>query len=183
MIVVDPRTGQAVYVNGEGRMFTYAIVETEQLHVNEDETEAYTMDIDNVVVDSDGAYILNLQNTNNGNLIITSITLWTASSKDDSNVEAMIGTSLASAGTTTVTPTNCNALSGLSATGTFYVNDGSGNMTVADAGLICGRHKVSTTPTKWIKESGWIIPKNQGFSLLCTKDNTFRGYLSFYYHA
>lgn len=183
MIIVDPRTGQAVYVNDEGRMFTYAIVEGEQLHVNEDETETYTMDIDNVVCDGDGYYILNLQNTADKHLIITSITLWVATAKDDSNVEVMIGTSLASAGTTTITPTNCNALSGLSATGTFYVNDGAGNMTVASAGLICGRRKVNTTPTKWIKESGWIIPKNQGFSLLCTKDNTFRGYLSFYYHA
>lgn len=183
MILIDA-TGNSfgAKVDEEHRLWVKANMVTMERHVAQTEHQAYTMDIDSVVVDGDGYYILNLQNSHDHDLVITSITLWTASSKDDCNVEAMVGTSLASAGTTTITPTNVDSRSGLVAEGTFYVNDGSGNMTVATAGLICGRHRFSTTPVKWVKTSGWIIAKNKCFSLLCSKDNTFRGYLSFYYH-
>jgi len=181
MIQNDPLTGNAARINKEGHALTRAISVPSQQHTNHNERECYTMDLDNVVVDGDGYFLVSLQNTNDDDLIVTSITLWTATSKDDCNVEVTLNGTLASAGTTAVTPVNCSG-KGNNATGTFYKNDGAGNMTVTTTGDIVSRRKFSSTPYKWEKKSGWILTKNDVMNIVVTKDNTFRGYISFFYH-
>ena len=134
-------------------------------------------------MDGDGYYFVYIKNTDDDDLIITSITLWVASNKDDANVEVYVGHTLSSvANHTAVIPSNVNAGSGNSASGTFYVNDGAVNLSTLSGGVVAGRWKPTVSVNKWDKGTGWILPKNQTFSLLATKDNTFRGYISFYYH-
>ncbi len=182
MEIRDPNTKDAAKITPRGLLRTYAVIEVEQLYVNENEEEAYTMDLDNVVIDADGSYLVSIQSASDKMLVVTSINLWQAQSKDDSNLEIYLGGTLASAGTAVVTPTNCNAGSGHAAEGTFYVNDNAGNMTVTTTGIICGRHKFTANFIKWNKRSGWILPKNSVMNIIASKDNTFRGYISFYYH-
>ncbi|GAG20091.1 unnamed protein product, partial [marine sediment metagenome] len=154
-ILRDANTGDAMHVDTEHYAYHKAICSPYEAHTNIIHEDVYTMDLDSIVVDGDGYYIVSLQNTSDKNLIVTSITLWTNQNKDDCNVEVYLGGTLASAGTTAVTPSNCASGSGHAAEGTFYVNDGAGNMTVTTAGNICGRRKFSTTPHKWVKNSGW----------------------------
>jgi len=183
MAVIHDPNGPAMSVNDENQAQVFSVGASLQHHAAHEHGEAYTMDIDNVVCDADGNTFVYIQNTDDKDLIITSITLWVASNKDDSNVEAYVGHILtAVANETAVTPSNVNPRSGNSASGIFYVNDGAGNLTTLTGGVICGRWKPTTTVGKWEKKSGWVIPKNQTFTLQCTKDNTFRGYISFYYH-
>jgi len=175
--------GYKVSVDDENCMCVHAITSSNQRHACHVHGTAYTMDIDNVVVDGDGYYFLYIQNTDDDDLIITSITLWVATAKDDANIEAYIGHTIASAANyTAVVPTNVNAGSGLTADGVFYVNDGAGNLTTLSGGAVAGRWKPTTSVGIWENPSGWVIPKNQTFSLACTKDNTFRGYVSFFVH-
>jgi len=184
MFIEDGKgTGYKVQVDDENALVANAICHTGQHHSNHIHGTAYTMDIDGVVVDGDGYYFLYIKNTDDNDLIITSITLRTNQNKDDDDVEAYIGHTLSSvANHTAVVPANINAGSGLSASGTFYVNDGAGNLTTLSGGAVAGRYKFTTTQSKWVKASGWIIPKNQTFSLLTAKDNKFHGYVSFYFH-
>lgn len=183
MAVIHDPNGAAMNVNSENQAETFSVNVPLQHHAAHEHGEAYTMDIDNVVSDADGNCIVYIQNTDDKDLVITSITIWVASNKDDANLEAYVGEALSAvANNTSITPTNVNPGSAKAATGVFYVNDGSGDLTTLSGGAICGRFKPRETVQKWEKKSGWILPENQTFTLKCTKDNTFRGYISFYYH-
>lgn len=184
MLIDDGKgKGYKAEVDDENKLHVQAIADVGQFHTNHDHGTAYTMDIDNVVVNGDGYNFLYIQNTDDDDLIVTSITLWVATAKDDANVEAYIGHTLTSvANNTSIVPSNLNAGSGQSASGVFYVNDGVGNLTTLSGGVVAGRWKPTTSVGKWSKTTGWIVPKNQTFTLLATKDNTFRGYISFYVH-
>lgn len=184
MIIKDGTgSGRTVRVCNENKLQVQSASMSYQLHANHDHGVAYTMDIDGIVVDGDDYNFLYIQNTNDEDLIITSITLWVSQNKDDSNVEVWIGHALSSvANNTSVVPANLNAGSGLAASGVFYVNNGSGNLTTLSGGVVAGRLKPTTSAHKWEKKSGWVIPKNQTFVLLASKDNKFTGYISFYVH-
>ena len=186
MIIEDGMgDGYKVRINGEHQLHVYAASEELQEHTNDVEGEAYTMDIDNVTLSS-SYYLLALKNTHDKDLIVTSVTLWVAEFKDGTIIEASIGgTFTYAAGGTVVVPANLNAGSGKAAEGSFYVNDGAAtDISTITAGAIAGRYVFDTKPRKWAKGSGWVIPKNQCFFLKndAANDNTWRGYLSFFYH-
>jgi len=183
MLIEDGKgLGSKMGVDDENMGLVNCVSVSGQHHTNHHHGESYTIDLDGVVIDGDGYYVVSIQNTDDDDLIVTSMTLWVNQNKEDCNVEVYLKGTLASAGTTAITPANCNAGSGETATGTFYVNDGAGNMTVGTTGTICGRMKLFTTPTRWVKESGWILPKNGVMNIMNTKDNKFSGYISFYVH-
>ena len=185
MSLIDDGTGSGnrAKVDDENNLHTHAVIDTSQYHTNHDHGEAYTMDIDGVVVDGDGYNFVYIKNGQDEDLIITSITFWANQNKDDNNIEVWLGHTLTSVlNNTSVVPANVNAGSGQAASGDFYVNDGGGNLTTLAGGVVAGRFKPTTSVQKWEKKSGWIVPKNQTFTLLTTKDNKFDGYISFYYH-
>lgn len=184
MAVIHDPNGQSAYVSHEGQLSTSARVSVDQHHANEVHGDAYIMDIDGITASGDGFCFLYIKNEDeHKSLIITSITLWTASDKDDANVVATLGETLTGvANETIVVPSNLNAGSGHTADGTFYVNDGGGDITTLTDGKIVGRWKPRKLVGKWLKESGWMLTKNQTFTLKCGKDNKFYGYVAFYYH-
>jgi hypothetical protein len=183
MPTINDANGTPAKVTDEGFLRTYAVNESEQLHVNEVEEEAYTMDIDGVQTDGANYWLAVIKNTSDSDMIITSITGFVPSFSNTQIYEAYVGSTFTYASNgTAVVPTNCNAGSGHSATGEFYVNDGGGNITTIVAGSIVGRFIFTTTATKWEKLSGWIIPKNGTFMLWSNLAEKLTGYISFYYH-
>ena len=183
-IIRDPVTGDAQRVNSEGLALVEAMSRNEQMHANFIHQRAFTVDIDGVLVSS-SYYIVAIKNTDDNKLVIDKIVLWVASFKAASIVEASIGgTFVYAAGGTAVVPANCDAESGKTATGSFYVNDGAAtDISTIVAGDITGRFLFTTTPLVWEKLSGWILPKNQCFFLKHdpANDNTFNGYISMHY--
>jgi len=184
MLIEDGKgSGFKAQIDDENCLCVNSVCNNAEHHANHIHGSAYTMDIDGVVVDGDGYYFLYIKNTDDEDLIVTSITLRTGQNKDDDDVEVHLGHTLSSvANHTAIVPANVNAGCGLLADGTFYVNDGAGNLTTLAGGVVAGRYKFTTTQSKWSKSTDWIIPKNQTFSLLTAKDNKFYGYVSFFFH-
>jgi len=183
-VIRDPVTGDALRVNREGYASVDAISRNEQMHANLTHQRAFTIDIDGILISS-SYYILAVKNTDDAKLVIDKVTLWVAEFKAASIVEASVGGSFAyAAGGTAVVPSNCDAESGIAATGSFYVNDGAAtDISTIVAGDITGRFLFTTTPLIWEKLSGWILPKNGCFFLKhdVDNDNTFHGYVSMHY--
>ena len=177
-------TGSKAQVDDENALIVNAITSSSQHHANHIHGGAYTMDLDGVVVAGDGYNFVYIQNTADEDMHITSINIWMNQAKEDDNIEVWLGHVLTSvANNTSITPGNTNAGSGQSASGVFYVNDGGGNLTTLAGGVVAGRWKpTATMENKWTKRSCWILPKNQTFTLLSSKDNKITGYISFYYH-
>ena len=183
MIIQDGRAGYTAQVDDENALLTNAITNTNQFHANHNHQTAYTMDIDGVQTADAAHWLAVIKITDDDDLIITSITGWVPSFSNTQIYEAVIGGTFTYASNgTAVVPTNLNTRSGHSPTGLFYVNDGVGNMTTVGDGSIAGRYIFTTTPTKWEKATGWIIPKNQCFAIRSDLGEKLTGYISFYYH-
>jgi len=175
--------GYLANVDEEHRLHVKAVSMQMERHVAHDEGDAFTMDIDGIQPDSTGYWVAIIKNSDDRDLIITSITGWVSSFKNDQIYEAYVGGTFTYATNgTAVVPANLNAGSGNVAQGDFYVNDGSGNITTVVAGVVAGRYIFTTTPGKWVKGSGWIIPKNKCFMLYSNIAEKLNGYISFYYH-
>lgn len=183
-VIRDPVTSEAMRVNTEGLAQVEGLSRNEQMHAALRHQLAFTMDIDGVLVSS-SYYIAAIKNTDDKKLVIDKVILWVAAFKDTSIVEASVGgTFVYAAGGTAVAPSNCDAESGKTATGSFYVNDGAAtDISTIVAGDITGRFLFTTLPTIWEKLSGWVIPKNGCFFLKhdVANDNTFNGYISMHY--
>ena len=183
---IDDGTGHGfqMKVDDENLAHVLATIVDIQHHTNHVHGKAYTLDLDGVTAGQDADYFVYMLNTDDDDLIVSSITLWAATDKDDDNVEAWIGKALASvANETAVVPANLNGGCTLNAAGTFYVSDGTaGGITTLTGGRQAGRMKFYSKPTKWEKSSHWLIPKNSTFCLKTEKDNKYTGYISFYFH-
>ena len=175
-------SGNKAQVDDENRLHVSSVTLVEEHHVNEDEGEAYTMDIDGIQTDGVDYWLAIIKNTADKDLHITSVTLWVSAFSNTQILEALLGgTFVYATNGTAVIPRNCNAGSGKTATGDFYVNDGSGNITTVVVGSIAGRYIFGTTPIKWTKRSHWILPKSQCFMLRSDLAEKFTGYISFFY--
>ena len=184
-IIRDPSTGIGVEVNLQKQLEVYATAQPVQGYVALTRQQAYTMDLDNVVIDTDGYIIAAIKNADDAELVVTSIIMWVATLKADGWLEAYVGgTFTTDTNGTTVTPTNLFAGSGKapSSSSLFITNDGTGNMTTVSGASVAGRWLPTASVGKWEKSTGWVIPKNGVFYITGAKDNTYRGYISFYLH-
>lgn len=183
MIIKDGLTSTALKIDNKNMAHILGVIEPTQHYVNYDHGECYTMDIDGIQTDGANYWIAIIKNTSDDDMIITSVTGWVPSFSNTQIYEAYIGGTFTYATNgTAVVPCNCNAGSNKTATGSFYVNDTSGNITTVGTGTLVGRYIFTTTPSKWTKDSGWIIPKNQCFMIWSDLAEKLTGYISFYYH-
>lgn len=179
----DPVTHVGQRVNNEGQAAVEALSYNGSEHVNRVHGDAYTMDLDSVTIAGGGQWLAVIKNTDDRDMIVTSLTYWTNSAHEDMHLEVWLGGTFAyAANGTVVVPTNCNAGSGKTASGSFYKNDGGGDMTTLSGQAVCSRTLPKTTVQKLTKDSGWVVPKNQVWALKMDKDGMIRGYVSFYYH-
>ena len=176
-------TGHKLKVDDENMLHSLCTCADLEHHANHAHGTAYTMDIDGIQTDGASYWLAIIKNTDDDDLIITSITGWVPSFSNTQIYEAYIGgTFTYAANGTAVVPANCNAGSGKTATGSFYVNDASGNITTVVAGSLAGRYIFGAEASRWEKKSGWIIPKNQCFMLWSDLAEKLTGYISFFYH-
>ena len=175
--------GYALKVDDEHMAHVLSVSEDLAEHTNEAHGGAYTMDIDGIQTDGVDYWVAIIKNTDDDPLHISGVTLWVPSFSNTQIMEMLVGGTLVYATNgTVVTPTNCNAGSGKTATGEFYVNDGSGNITTVVAGSIVGRYVFDTTPLTWTPPSRIILPKNACFMLRSDLAEKFTGFISFFYH-
>lgn len=176
-------TQRGLKIDDENMAHVLATCASVQHHVNDAHGEAYTMDIDAVTLNGAGEYFAVMKNTDDLDMHITSVTLFMPEFSDTAIVEAYIGGTFAySANGNAVVPTNMNAGSGNTATGTFYKNDGVGDLATITQGNIAGRYMFDRVSMKWEKSTHWVVPKNTCFMLICEKAQRIAGYISFYYH-
>ena len=181
---IEGQGNEVAKVTEQGQVHTYADSFSQDFFAAIS-SNAYTMDINSVTTDGANYWLAVIKNTNDKDLVITSITLWLQSFEGDATIKAYLGSTLSATVTNGTAVTPANLKSGVSggAEGEFYVNDGGGNIGTITAGSIAGRYIFTTTATKWIKGSGWVIPKNQTFMLWADKSGeVWEGYISFYYH-
>jgi len=184
MARLEGQDGTPAKVNSEGQLHAWANCFSED-HYAAVQGNAYVMDLDGIATNG-AEHIAVIKNTDDRDLIITSVTIWVATFKDTTYVEALLNETFTyAAGGTAVTPVNMK--SGLvgGAEGEFYTIAAAGTdiTTFGGTAVFGGRFIFTTTPLKWHKDSGWIVPKNQVWSLYNQgNDNTFYGYISFYYH-
>jgi len=184
-MLIDDGTGKGnrAKVDDENRLHVDGIAISPEHHANHCHGEAYTMDIDGIQTDGANYWLAIIKNTDDVDMHISGIVGFVPSFKNDQIYEAYLGgTFVYATNGTAVVPTNMNAGSGKSATGEFYVNDGSGNITTVVAGDIVGRFVFGTTPIEWAAYGRWILPKNQCFMLWSNLAEKLTGTISFYYH-
>lgn len=180
---IEGQDGSVAKVTAKGRLVTYAVAHSQDF-IEALEGDAYVMDIDAVAVNG-AEHLAVIKNTDDRDLVVTSVTLWMATFKDTTYLEVKLNETLTyAAGGTAVTPTNLKSGIAGGADGSFYTIAAAGTdiTTFGGTAVFGGRFIFTTTPLKWEKNSGWIIPKNQVFSLYNNgNDNTYNGYISFYY--
>jgi len=172
-------------VNSKGQLLTASKSFSED-HDAAIDGEAYTMDIDAVGVNGSEHLCVIKNNHSTKSLIITSILLWVATYKDTTFLEARLNETFTyDANGTAIVPTNLKSGKVGGAQGDFYVIAAAGTdiTTFGGTAVVAGRCIFTTTPYKWVKASNWIVPPAQVFSLYNdSNDNTYSGYISFYYH-
>lgn len=147
--------------------------------------DAYIMDLDEVGVDTADyvmCYIYN--NDPDRDLIITAIFLEAWQNKDQNYLQCQTCNPITSAlNHTAVTPANRKSGSGNIALGTFYKNDGGGDMTTFTGEVVCGRYGRLNTEGKWfVPPGGWCISYGFGWNAtVSAADTKYCGCIHFYY--
>jgi hypothetical protein len=165
-----------VKVTSEGQLHTYAVVEREQLHVNEHEKQAYSLVVSQTPTGA-GDCFLYIKNTGDDDLIISSIKLYSASAE---RVQVKLGDSGTTSGGTALTPVNRNAGSNNAPTAT--IEDGV-DITGLSGGSVMDDITAGTTMAKWSWESGIILSTNTVATFYAvTGAVAIRMTVSFYIH-
>lgn len=177
-------------VNEQGELLTYA----ESFSTDYDAAQggdAYTLDIDGITTGAVNLYLVVMKNSHSTKeMIVTRFHLAPNTADDDQDIEVLIGGSFSYlAEGTAVTPTNLHSdKAGGAADGvanSFYVADGTADIiTTVVAGSVASRFPM---PLKkeydCTKRSGWHILPGNCFILRPSKDEKFRGFISFYYRG
>jgi len=171
-------------VTTRGQLKTWAASFAED-HYAAVEGEAYTMDIDGITAAAALNWLAVIKNGHGSkNLVVTRIHLAPNTAHDDQELEVLIGGTFSYlAEGTKVTPTNMKA-GGPAALGDFYVSDGTADiMTTITVGVIAARFPMSVKKEyDCVKQSNFIMPPDTCFMIRPSKDEKFRGFISFYYH-
>lgn len=150
------------------------------------EGESYIFDIDAVGVNGAEHLMVIKNGHSTKDIIVTSATLWMASYKDTTFLEVRLNETFTyAANGTAIVPANVLGGKVGGALGDFYTIAAPGTdiTTFGGTAVIAGRQIFTTTARHWEKGSGWHIPPGQVFSLFNNgNDNTYSGYVSFFYH-
>jgi len=183
---INGQDGTPAKVDKDGRLHTSATSHTED-HEAAIEGDAYVVDFDAIAVNTT-EHLLVIKNTDDDPLVITSITLWVDTFKENTVVEVNLNETFTyGANGTALTPVNMR--SGISGGADCIVYEitaaGTDITTFGGTATKGGRFQPDIKVSKWEKSSGWVIPKNQVFSLYNKNagiSNNFHGYISFYFH-
>ncbi len=184
MEIRDANTQRSMDVDNEGRAQVEAKTFTASQETNHSHKTSYVMALPAVTLTAAWIWAA-IKNTDDNELHITSVVLWVPTNKSNDWVSAYTrGSFTYSANGTSATPANCNSGGALGASGSFYYNDGGGDMATIVVGQACGAILITTTPQRFYIDSQWIVPKNQTWYLKSelANDNAYQGWIEFYYH-
>ena len=181
MPTVNDPDGTPAKVNTEERLTVAAISEPEELHVNDDDKEAYKIlvDVTSATTDDDFFYLQNTRSSKK--LIITRIEGWC----DDANQEIKILLGATDAGTNAgdvIIPANLNAGSGNTAT---VVCTSDATDLAITGGTVVELLKFPTTALEravFVYPEGIIIPTNQRLHMEAALAGLINLNITFYYH-
>lgn len=184
-VIRDPGTHNGANVTSTGKLETYGVAESEEMHENEANKHAYVMNLPAVILGAAWIWAV-IKNSEDNDLVVSRVMLWTSVNKSNDFMCAFTrGTFTYASNGTQAVPASCNSGGALSApAGDFYYNDAVGDMTTIGAGQECGSILATTTPTVFDISAKWVVPKNQVFYLKSelANDNTYKGWIEFYYH-
>lgn len=179
-------SGFTVKVDAENRLRAYSVIETEALHVNEEEGQAYEMlalvtpDSVNPSVDIIETCFFYLKNSSDTDMVLSEFRIWVESNE---YINLYLNQSGTPVNGNTNTPTNMNAGSGNLASGTFLTGT---NITGMDGGTLIDRFRIpaDNADHNFSWPSSIIIPKNNIITLITTTGGIpLEVSLSFYYHG
>ena len=180
LILDDGQGGEGGSVGTkQNRLKTYGVMESEQLHVNEDYGEAYSV-LTNVTPTAAGDCFLYIKNNSDNDLLITSFKLQVAT---DETIQVKLGDSGTAVGGGTITPVNRNAGSGKQANATV---EGGVDITGLSGGSVVDQLNVdgASGTRKYSWTSTLLVPKNSMISFYAvTGGIALVGTVSMYYHV
>jgi hypothetical protein len=182
MPTVNDANGMPVKITDEGSMKCYSVIESEGLHVNEDEEEAYTVQIDVTPATTDDDFFY-LRNTDARELVLSKISGWAADANQIISVY-IGGTSAGTDAGDALIPANLNA-------GSANTADCDCTQDVTDLAIPGGRvvRYLKFSPTALtvsefnFESTGLILPKNQRLHLQAAIAGNIRLQITFYYHV
>ena len=182
--VLETREGVAVGGTNDGKLYTHATSVSEEHEANI-AGDGYVLPID--AVGTNGAeHLCVIKNTSDDELIITAITLFVEDYKNPPYVKVYLNETLTyAANGTAVTPVNVKSgtVGGADCEAYTITAAGTDITTFSGTATIGGIYVFNTTPLTFATDSGWVIPKNQVWSLYNSgNDNTYYGHISFYFH-
>jgi len=180
MPTINDPNGTPAGVTSEGKLKTYSVIETESLHVNEDEGQMYAVMVDVTTGTTDDDFFY-LQNTDDNDLVVTKIEGWC----DDANQEISVYVGATDAGTAAgdaLTPANMNAGSGNSAD--CVCTQDATDLAIT-GGRVVSLLKFPTTALEreeFLFNGGIILPKNQRLHMQASLAGLINLNIYFYYH-
>lgn len=182
MPTINDPNGTPALVNSAGKLKTYSVTESEGLHVNEDEKQAYTVMVDVTTASTDDDFFY-IKNTSDDDLIVSKIEGWC----DDANQEISVylgGTDAGTAAGDALVPANLNAGSGNTA-------DADCTQDATDLAITGGRVvRLLKFPTTALERAefnfeatGFILPKNQRLHMQAALAGLINLNITFYYHS
>ncbi len=181
MPTLNDADGQPAKVDSDGKLRTYSVVESEALHVNEDDKEAYSVLVDVTTATTDDDFFY-LKNTNSKDIIIYKIEGWC----DDANQEISVCLGATDAGTDAgdnLTPINMNAGSGNTAS--VDCTQDATDLAIS-GGNVVSLLKFPTTALQletFNFEAGLVIPKNQRCHMQASLAGLINLNIYFYAHG
>ena len=169
--------GYLLGITSENRMKGDVVIQTLEYHSNVHEATAYHL-VFSATPTATGDCFLYMKNTDDDDLIVESIWFRVASAE---SVSVKLGDTGTPVSGSAVTPTNCNAGSANSATGTFQTGS---DITGLSSGSVVEKYWLtSTTSVLFNFEQDIILQKNSVLTLYATTGAVaLAGTVVFHYH-
>ena len=177
MLIEDGRgSGSKARVDDSNRLRVYGVVESEELHANEDDKECYSIVLDQNPTGA-GDCILYIKNTSSADLHLVD---FVAFADGATEVYFQINNAGTATSPTTLTPVNRNSGANLTATGTFQKG--------ADLQLTAGDEvdRIALESSKASFHHVWsshiILAENGTFTVWTSADQTINATMTMFYH-
>jgi hypothetical protein len=180
MPTINDPNGQALKIDSEGRAKTYSVIENEELHVNENEKQCFSVLVDVTSASTDDDFFY-LKNNEDKNLIIYRIEGWC----DDASQEIKILLGATDAGTDggdDLTPVAMNAGSG--EVPSIDCTQDATDLAITGGSVIdlLKFSPVALTNGRWEYSEGIILPKNSRLHMEAALAGLINLNIFFYFH-
>lgn len=186
MLIEDGKGGKGTAEVKDNMLQVAGFDEPLQAAINGD---AYILHIDSITIDT-ADYLIALMingDAKERDMVVTKVEIAAASTDDNAINEINLGGTFTTTvdNSTATTPFNQRSGCGKTAGGSYYVNDGSGDMeTEANAYVAYAQKKGLKNVSSIMRvDGGWIVPYGCSISVSSTYDDKFYGCIHFYFRS